>query len=69
MMGALGGRLGALRDAFAGGDLDGVIDRNIYRGVVPGEPERAAVRAGLAGLREQLAAMPAGELIAGGWPA
>ena len=69
MMGALGGRLGALREAFAGGDLDGAIDRNIYRGAVPGDTARAAVREGLVALRARLAATPAAELIAGNWPA
>jgi len=69
MMGALGGRLGALREAFAGGDLDGAIDRNIYRGTVPGDAARAVVREGLTALRAGLAAMPASELIGGGWPA
>ena len=69
MMGALGGRLGALREAFAGGDLDGAIDRNIYRGAVPGDGARTAVRDGLIGLRARLAGAPAAELIAGGWPA
>jgi len=69
MMGALGGRLGALRAAFAGGDLDGAIERNIYRGAVPGDSAREAVREGLTGLRARLAAMPASELIGGGWPA
>lgn len=69
MMGALGGRLGALREAFAGGDLDGAIDRNIYRGAVPGNAPRGAVREGLTSLHARLAAIPAAELIAGGWPA
>ena len=69
MMGALGGRLGALREAFAGGDLDSVIDRNIYRGVVPSEAAHRATRDGLVGLRARLAATPAAELIGGGWPA
>ena len=69
MMSALGGKLGALRQAFAGGDLDGAIDRNIYRGVVPGDAARAAVREGLIGLRARLAATPASALIAGSWPA
>ena len=33
LMGSLGGRLGALRDAMgAGGDLEGFIHRNLYRG-------------------------------------
>jgi len=69
MMSALGGKLGALRQAFAGGDLDGAIDRNIYRGVVPGDAARAAVREGIIGLRARLAATPASALIAGSWPA
>lgn len=69
MMGALGGRLGALRDAFAGGGLDSAIDRNIYRGAAPDNAARAAVRDGLTDLRARLEAMPAAELIAGGWPA
>ena len=69
MMGALGGRLGALREAFGGGDLNGAIERNIYRGAVPSESARAAVRNGLTELRLRLAGMPAADLIAGGWPA
>ena len=69
MMGALGGRLGALREAFAGGDLDGAIDRNIYRGAVPGDGARAALRERLIKLRARLAGAPVAELIAGGWPA
>src|SRR4051812_18630203 len=54
MMGALGGRLGAFRGAFAGGDLDDVIQRNIYRGVVPAPGALAEVRNGLLALRERL---------------
>lgn len=69
MMGALGGRLGALREAFAGGDLNGAIERNIYRGAVPSESARAMVRNGLTDLRKRLAATPAADLIGGGWPA
>jgi len=69
MMSALGGKLGALRDAFAGGDLDGAIDRNIYRGAVPADAALTAVRDGLTNLRTRLAETPAQELIAGDWPA
>ena len=69
MMSALGGKLGALRDAFAGGDLDGAIDRNIYRGAVPADAALTAVRDGLTNLRARLAETPAQELIAGDWPA
>jgi cytochrome b pre-mRNA-processing protein 3 len=69
MMGALGGRLGALREAFSNGTLDDVIARNIYRGAVPGDGPMAAVREGLIDLRARLAAQPGATLLAGGWPA
>ena len=69
MMGALGGRLGALREAFAGGDLDGAIERNIFRGASPGATAVGAVRSGLMTLRDRLAATPAAALIGGEWPA
>lgn len=35
MMSALGGRLTAYRDAFAGGDLEAALARNLYRGEAP----------------------------------
>lgn len=69
MMGALGGRLGALREAFAGGDMDGVVERNIYRGAPPSPEALAWVRGRLIALRSSLEAMPAADLVAGGWPA
>jgi len=69
MMGALGGRLGALREAFSNGSLDEVIVRNIYRGAVPGDGPMATVRAGLIDLRARLAALPGGALLGGAWPA
>jgi cytochrome b pre-mRNA-processing protein 3 len=69
MMGALGGRLGALREAFAGGDLDQVIERNIYRGETPSATALASVRDGRMGLHARLAAVPAEDLIEGAWPA
>jgi cytochrome b pre-mRNA-processing protein 3 len=68
MMGALGGRLGALREAFAGGDLDDVIQRNIYRGTVPAPRALAEVRHGLLALQKRLALAPASALIEGNWP-
>ncbi|WP_116090024.1 ubiquinol-cytochrome C chaperone family protein [Sphingomonas crusticola] len=68
MMGALGGRLGALREAFAGGDLDDVIQRNIYRGMISGSAALAEVRNGLLDLRNRLAAAPTESLIEGEWP-
>jgi cytochrome b pre-mRNA-processing protein 3 len=68
MMGALGGRLGAFREALAdGGDLDGAIARNIYRGAAV-EPGAAAVlRDGLIALNATLSATPAREILAGAW--
>jgi len=69
MMGALGGRLRALRDGLAAGSLDEVIDRNIYRGAPPADEARRFVQDGLSGLRARLAATPADALIRGDWPA
>ena len=69
MMGALGGRLRALRDGLAGGSLDEVIDRNIYRGAPPADEARSVVRERLSNLRARLAATPADALIRGDWPA
>ena len=69
MMGALGGRLGALREALGdGGDFDAAIARNIYRGAVPGPGEAAVVRDGLIALHATLSATPAHEILAGAWP-
>jgi cytochrome b pre-mRNA-processing protein 3 len=69
MMGALGGRLGALREAFANGELEDVIARNIYRGAPPGAEAMATVRDGLSGLRDRLSALSGADLVAGRWPA
>ncbi len=68
MMGALGGRLGALREALAGGDLDGAIARNIYRGAAPSAAAGGIVRDRLTDLRQALARLPADRLMAGEWP-
>ena len=67
MMGALGGRLGAFRDAFATGDLDTAISRNIYRGVEPDRGARLVLSDGLIAIRETLAATPAAEILEGAW--
>jgi cytochrome b pre-mRNA-processing protein 3 len=68
MMGMLGGRLGAYRDGLAGGDLDGAIGRNIYRGESPGAAALRHVRERLLALRDALAATPTALLIAGELP-
>lgn len=68
MMGALGGRLGAFRDAFApDGDLDNAIARNIYRGAMPAAGEVGVLRDGLIALNTTLVATPADEILAGVW--
>lgn len=70
MMGALGGRLGAFREAFGtGGDLDGAVRRNLYRGAETPPEAAAVVRDGLTALRASLAATPAPVLLEGAWHA
>ena len=57
MMSALGGRLTAYREALAsGGDLEGALDRNLYRGEAV---DRAAVAIVAQGLRTLHAALAA----------
>jgi cytochrome b pre-mRNA-processing protein 3 len=69
MMAALGGRLGAFREAFAdGGDLDGAIDRNLYRGAEVPAAARAVLRDGLLTIKTALDAMPAQDLLHGTLP-
>ncbi len=66
MMSALGGRIGAYRDAFAeDGDLAGALVRNLWRGDSPGEAAVGHVAAGLRRLRADLAAQPLDRLLAG----
>ncbi len=66
MMSALGGRIGAYRDALApDGDLDGALVRNLWRGDAPGEAAVGHVAAGLRRLRDDLAALPLDRLVAG----
>lgn len=65
LMAMLGGRLGAFRDAFAGGDLDGALLRNLYRGEHPGDAALAHARAALTAWRGRLAATPMPALLGG----
>lgn len=68
MMGALGGRLAALRAAEDSEALTAVVERNIFRGNPP-SPEKPAFVAGRLGkLRTDLAAAPIDELLAGALP-
>ena len=68
MMGMLGGRLGAYRDGLAGGDLDGAIVRNIYRGAVPDAAALAHVRTALLAFHTALGAAPIAALLDGDLP-
>lgn len=65
MMQMLGGRLGAYRQGFAGGDLDGALLRNLYRGADPGPAALAHAKAALLGWRTRLAATPTPVLVRG----
>ncbi len=68
MMSMLGGRLGAYRDGLAGGDMDGAVLRNVYRGVVPARGALTHVRDGLAEFHAALKRVPIPTLVAGELP-
>ena len=69
MMGALGGRLGAYRDAFAGRQqLEEVLTRNLYRDEPPGAAEIAFTISGLREFHDQLSASPIDNVLAGDIP-
>ena len=66
LMSALGGRLGALRDAFGGaGDLETAVRRNIFRDEPVEDEALAFVSQGLRALRERLGATAADALLKG----
>jgi cytochrome b pre-mRNA-processing protein 3 len=66
LMGALGGRLGAFRDALAeGGDLAAPVRRNIFHEAPPSEEQVALVAARLLRLRTRLESTPLDALLAG----
>lgn len=68
MMSMLGGRLGAYRDGLAGGDLDGALMRNLYRGAAPAPDALAHVRGSLLDFNAALAGVPIAVLLAGELP-
>ena len=69
MMGMLGGRLGAYREALAeGGDLRAPVIRNIYRGSSPDEAALAHVCAALRAQHARLRAVSIERLAAGDLP-
>lgn len=62
----LGGRLGAYRDGLAGGgDFEGALKRNLYRGEPPSPGALAHSRAALLALSDRLAALPTDAVLAG----
>lgn len=69
MMSALGGRLGAYREGLAGGDLDGAILRNIYRGEAPDPAALAHARGRLTAFADGLAATSTADILSGALPA
>jgi cytochrome b pre-mRNA-processing protein 3 len=69
LMGALGGRLGALRDAEAeGSGLEAYVVRNIFHEAPPSSEAVELVAARLARIRGGLAAHPLDALLAGRMP-
>lgn len=69
MMGALGGRLSAFRDAGIDGDLGPAVARNIFRGTPPTEQAVEFVANRLARFRDRLVAHDAEALMEGDLPA
>lgn len=70
MMGALGGRLTAYREALEDedGDLEAALARNLYRGDPPGRDAIGLVEARLRALFDLLGAIDGASLVAGRWP-
>jgi cytochrome b pre-mRNA-processing protein 3 len=66
MMGALGGRLGAFREALAQGTgLEAPVRRNVFREAPPSDEAVRFVSGGLERLAEQTEAAPLEDLLAG----
>lgn len=69
MMSMLGGRLGAYRDGLAqGGDLEGALVRNVYRGEAPAPGASAHVAGAVRALHAALVGMPVATILAGTLP-
>lgn len=67
MMSALGGKLGAFREGFAGGNLDDVVTRNLLRRESADAGTVGVLRDGFIALKAALDATPAAELLDGAW--
>lgn len=68
MMGALGGRLTAVRAGRAAGSLDEAVARNIFHDAPPSAAALAFVAGGLGHFGSALDAVPAADLLAGRLP-
>jgi cytochrome b pre-mRNA-processing protein 3 len=69
MMSALGGRLGAYRDAFKGDEtLQAALERNLYRGSAPDQAALDWTAARLRAQHDAIMTMPAMALLDGQWP-
>jgi cytochrome b pre-mRNA-processing protein 3 len=68
MMGALGGRLTAFREASASGSLTEAVRRNVFHEAPPGDDALASVTAGLAAFAEALPSGSLEHLLAGELP-
>ncbi len=68
MMSMLGGRLGAYRDGVAGGDLEGAVLRNVYRGIAPSPDALAHVAGALRDLHARLRGVSIATLLEGVLP-
>jgi cytochrome b pre-mRNA-processing protein 3 len=68
MMGMLGGRLGAYREALATGTLDAALIRNLYRDQAPSPAALAHVRGGVEAFHARLAATAVDQLLEGKLP-
>ncbi|WP_184054396.1 ubiquinol-cytochrome C chaperone family protein [Sphingomonas aerophila] len=68
LMAALGGRLGAYRDALAAGDLGPALIKNLYRGEAPAPEALEHVAGALSAFRSHLSAVPIARLLEGDLP-
>jgi hypothetical protein len=68
-MGALGGRIGSLREARSSSDYEAAVSRNIFHDAPPSAEAVGFVAARLQRLAAAVGALPLGELLAGAAPA
>ena len=68
LMGALGGRLGALRTGLNGGSVEDAVRRNLFREAPPSEEAVDYVSSHLRALHQRLARAPIGPIVEGQLP-